>query len=98
MRDRAVRDALDADLLAWLHEWDDTIRPAMFTPAGFWVQRSWLDVWPDLTVAQVSASLRRLRDRGLVRHQRYSAKDQGWEMTCAERDRLYAEQEVSDGR
>ena len=97
-RDRTVRDALDADLLAWLHKWDDTIRPAMFAPAACWVQRSWLDVWPDLTVAQVGASLRRLRDRGLVQYHRYSVADQGWTMTCAERARLYAEQEVNDGR
>ena len=103
MRDRAVRDRLDAALLAWFHRWDDTIRPVMFTPAACWVTHSWLDVWPDLTVAQVGASLRRLRARGLVQYHRYSVEDQGWTMTCAERKRLIAtreaaeRQEVSDG-
>jgi len=97
MRDRAVRDRLDAALLAWFHRRASS-QPVMFTPAACWVTHSWLDVWPDLTVAQVGASLRRLRARGLVQHHRYSVEDQGWKLTRAERNRLIATREAAERR
>lgn len=63
---RADRDLLDGDILAWMIHATTISSARYFRRASR--PREFDRLWPDLTERQALGSLRRLRDRGLVVH------------------------------